>query len=247
MSEARSDPTRLSGAVGLVTGGNGGIGSAVVSALRSRGAVAVALDLDKGVSAASSGGSAASPEGKVFADVRDFSAVSRACQEVVTTHGRLDFVVANAALADWGSMSQGDPVHWQAVIDTNVLGVANTVRATLPLLMSGGRGHVVIVSSISGRVAYAGEPIYIATKWALVGLGMSLRKEVREAGIRVSLIEPGIVDTPMTRGTEEGTAELSALQPLVPADIARAVLFVLEQPSYVNIDELMLSPIEQSF
>jgi NADP-dependent 3-hydroxy acid dehydrogenase YdfG len=159
--------------------------------------------------------------------------------------GRLDFVVANAGITDWGSMSDGDPGRWHDVIDTNVLGVAQTIRATLPVLIAQGHGHIVITASISGRTTYVGEPIYIATKWALVGLGGALRKEARSAGVRVSLIEPGIVDTPLVRETAEGAAELAAVRALDPQDVARAVAFVLAQPAHVNIDELVISPLAQ--
>jgi NADP-dependent 3-hydroxy acid dehydrogenase YdfG len=161
--------------------------------------------------------------------------------------GRLDFVVANAGITDWGSMSDGDPQRWRDVIDTNVLGVAQTIRATMPGLVAQGRGHVVITASISGRTAYVGEPIYIATKWALVGLSKALRKEARPAGVRVSVIEPGIVDTPLVQQTAEGAAELAAVRALDPQDVARMVTFVLEQPAHVNIDEIMVSPLGQDF
>jgi NADP-dependent 3-hydroxy acid dehydrogenase YdfG len=123
--------------------------------------------------------------------------------------------------------------------------VAHTVRATLPTLVAQGSGHVVITASISGRVTYVGEPIYIASKWALVGLGRALRKEVAPAGIRVTLIEPGIVDTPLVSGTEEGRRELALVRALDPADVARGVVFALAQPEHVDIDELMISPREQ--
>jgi NADP-dependent 3-hydroxy acid dehydrogenase YdfG len=179
------------------------------------------------------------------ADVRNFAEIAAVCSEVRADFGRLDFVVANAAITDWGSMSTGDPARWHDVIDTNVLGVAHTIRASLPLLIAQGRGHIVITASISGRTTYVGEPIYIATKWALVGLGGALRKEARSAGVRVSLIEPGIVDTPLVRDTVEGAAELAALRALDASDVARAVRFVLEQPPHVNIDELVISPLEQ--
>ena len=154
---------------------------------------------------------------------------------------------ANAGITDWGSMSDGDPQRWRDVIDTNVLGVAQTIRATMPVLVAQGRGHVVITASISGRTAYVGEPIYIATKWALVGLSKALRKEARPAGVRVSVIEPGIVNTPLVQQTAEGAAELAAVRALDPQDVARMVTFVLEQPAHVNIDEIMVSPLGQDF
>lgn len=235
-------PGDLSNAVGLVTGGVSGIGAAITAELRRRGATVVAVDRHARP-AASPGPAGAAQE--VAGDVRDFAAMCGISGKVRDEFGRLDFVVANAGITDWGSMSEGDPGRWHEVIDTNVLGVAQTIRATLPILIEQGGGHVVITASISGRTTYVGEPIYIATKWALVGLGGALRKEARSAGVRVSLIEPGIVDTPLVRETAEGAAELAAVRALDPQDVARAVAFVLAQPAHVNIDELVISPLAQ--
>ncbi len=238
----------LTGAVGLVTGGVSGIGAAITAELRGRGATVVAVDRNAHPEAVPSPGIAPDPATRqVAGDVRDFPTMSGISGKVYDEFGRLDFVVANAGITDWGSMSDGDPQRWRDVIDTNVLGVAQTIRATMPILITQGRGHIVITASISGRTAYVGEPIYIATKWALVGLGKALRKEARPAGVRVSVIEPGIVDTPLVQQTAEGAAELAAVRALDPQDVARVVTFVLEQPAHVNIDEIMISPLGQEF
>jgi len=238
----------LTGTVGLVTGGVSGIGAAITAELRGRGATVVAVDRNAHPETAPSPETAPDPATRqVAGDVRDFATMSGISGKVYDEFGRLDFVVANAGITDWGSMSDGDPQRWRDVIDTNVLGVAQTIRATMPILITQGRGHVVITASISGRTAYVGEPIYIATKWALVGLGKALRKEARPAGVRVSVIEPGIVDTPLVQQTAEGAAELAAVRALDPQDVARVVTFVLEQPAHVNIDEIMISPLGQDF
>jgi NADP-dependent 3-hydroxy acid dehydrogenase YdfG len=239
----------LTGTVGLVTGGVSGIGAAITAELRGHGAAVVAVDRNAhlGAAAASPGTAPAPATREVAGDVRDFATMCAISGRVRDEFGRLDFVVANAGITDWGSLSDGDPQRWHDVIDTNVLGVAQTIRATMPVLIAQGRGHIVITASISGRTAYVGEPIYIATKWALVGLGKALRKEARPAGVRVSLIEPGIVDTPLVQQTAEGAAELAAVRALDPQDVARVVAFVLEQPAHVNIDEIMISPLGQDF
>lgn len=237
----------LNGAVGLITGGVSGIGAAITAELRGRGATVVAVDryAQPAPAAAAPQSASAQPTREVAGDVRDFTAMAAISDHVHAEFGRLDFIVANAGITDWGLMSTGDPERWHDVIDTNVLGVAHTIRAALPVLVAQGHGHVVITASISGRTTYVGEPIYIATKWALVGLGGALRKEVGPAGVRVSLIEPGIVNTPLVQNTAEGAAELAAARPLDPEDIARAVAFVLEQPAHVNIDEIVISPLAQ--
>ena len=237
----------LTGAVGLVTGGVSGIGAAITAELRGRGATVVAVDRNAHPEAAPTSSEPARAGWAAAGDVRDFATMSGISGRVRDEFGRLDFVVANAGVTDWGSMSDGDPQRWRDVIDTNVLGVAQTIRATMPVLVAQGRGHIVITASISGRTAYVGEPIYIATKWALVGLSKALRKEARPAGVRVSVIEPGIVDTPLVQQTAEGAAELAAVRALDPQDVARMVTFVLEQPAHVNIDEIMVSPLGQDF
>ena len=179
-------------------------------------------------------------------DIRRYEDLVALHDAALAEYGRLDYVIANAGISDWGSMSDGDPDRWREVIETNVLGTAFTIRATLPTLLRSGGGHIVITASISGLVTYVGEPIYIASKWALVGLGRALRKEVADAGVRVTLIEPGIVDTPLVSETEEGRRELSQVRPLSPEDIAHTVAFVLAQPEHVDIDELVVSPTEQT-
>ena len=237
----------LGGAVGLVTGGASGIGAAITAELRGRGATVVAVDRNAHPEAEPTSSRAVQAGWEAAGDVRDFATISGISGNVRDEFGRLDFVVANAGITDWGSMSDGDPQRWRDVIETNVLGVAQTIRATMPVLVAQGRGHIVITASISGRTAYVGEPVYIATKWALVGLSKALRKEARPAGVRVSVIEPGIVDTPLVQQTAEGTAELAAVRALDPQDVARMVTFVLEQPAHVNIDEIMVSPLGQDF
>lgn len=233
-------PQDLSTAVAMVTGGVSGIGAAVTAALRDRGATVVAVDRY-----ATSESVPGEPTRELVANVRDYASMAAITAKIIAEFGHLDILMANAAITDWSLMSTGDPERWHDVIDTNVLGVAHTVRAALPALVAQGHGHIAITASISGRTTYVGEPIYIATKWALVGLGGALRKEVGDSGVRVSLIEPGIVDTPLVRNSVEGAAELASRQSLNPEDIARAVLFVLEQPAHVNIDELMISPLRQ--
>jgi NADP-dependent 3-hydroxy acid dehydrogenase YdfG len=137
-------------------------------------------------------------------------------------------------------MSEGDPARWHDLLDINVLGVANCVRAVLPGMTVRRAGDVVIMASIAGRESWVGEPVYIASKHALVGLGSSLRRECAPDGVRVTLIEPAIVDTPLVRSTGEGRAELGSYAALSPDDVARAVLFAVSQPPGVGIAEIVI-------
>jgi 3-hydroxy acid dehydrogenase / malonic semialdehyde reductase len=234
----------LAGRVAMVTGGGSGIGAATSDSLARLGASVVAVDLR---AKPTDLGPALTP-GVVLTqgDVRDYGGLQRLRDDIVGRHGRLDIVVANAGLADWGELVVGDPSRWRNVLETNVLGVALAVRSALPGLVEQGHGHIVITSSVSGRVTYRGEPIYIASKWALVGLGRALRKEVSDSGVRVTLIEPGIVDTPLVSGTPEGREELANVVALTAQDVADAITYAVTRPAHVDVDELMLSPVRQA-
>jgi NADP-dependent 3-hydroxy acid dehydrogenase YdfG len=173
-------------------------------------------------------------------DVRRFDEVERACQACRSELGGLDFVVANAGIGDYSLMSDGEPERWRTLVETNVLGAAFTVRAALPHMKAQGRGHIVLMASIAGREAWVGEPIYIASKWAVVGLGRTLRLECAPHNVRVTLIEPSMVDTPLVRSTDEGRKELDEFAALDAADVARAVGFALEQPDGVGVSEIVI-------
>lgn len=231
---------------GIVTGAASGIGAAVTRMLASEGARVVASDIAAGpLDAFTSSLTAPGEVMPAVADVRQFAQlaqVAAACQE---RFGRIDFVVANAGLVDAGTMADGDPERWRAVLETNLLGVAYTIRAVLPAMLAQNDGHIVLLASVSGRVAYVGEPIYAGSKWGVVGLGHSLRKETVNTGVRVTMIEPGMVDTPLTRANPFAQEWMKTQSPLRDEDIARAITFALSQPKYMAINEITLRPIAQ--
>jgi NADP-dependent 3-hydroxy acid dehydrogenase YdfG len=233
--------------VGLVTGGLSGIGAASARAFATLGAKLVLVDRVTDAAAdvipavAAAGGEALIVE----ADVRDAAAVERATTTAIERFGRVDFVVANAGVADQSSATTGDPERWRAVVETNVLGALFTLRAALRPMVAAGGGHVFIVASLSGRETYVGEPAYIASKWAQVGLAHAVREEVRESGIRVTVVEPGLVDTPLTRRNPLVRPLLDAVEPLSPDDVARALLYAWQQPPHVVVSELVIRPLRQ--
>jgi NADP-dependent 3-hydroxy acid dehydrogenase YdfG len=149
--------------------------------------------------------------------------------------GRLDVVFANAGFGASRGFLEDTPEHWRAMVLTNVLGAAYTVRATLPALKDT-KGHILLTGSVAGRRAIPGS-LYSSTKWAISGMGESLRQDVNGTGIRVTLVEPGQVNTPFFDNPSEGRLE--------PDDIARAVMFAVAQPPHVDVNEILIRPTAQ--
>ena len=237
----------LRGRAGIVTGAGQGIGAAIALELARLGARLLVADLSQPAAAGVAGRVvAAGGEAQgVAADVRDYAATAALAGACCERFGGIDFVVANAGLGDHSTLADGDPARWREVIETNILGTAHTIRAALPAMRAQGRGDVVLIASVSGRESYAGEPIYAASKWAVVGLGHALRKEALAYGVRVTLVEPGLVDTPLARSTPLGRQWLETLQPLRDLDVARAVAYALAQPAHVAVNEIVLRPLAQ--
>jgi NADP-dependent 3-hydroxy acid dehydrogenase YdfG len=245
-SKSMSEPA-THGQVAIVTGAGSGIGAAIARDLGARGTKLVLVGrraelLDqRAAEIGAAGGSALAMPG----DVRQFGDLERAVDLAIERWGRLDVLIANAAIADFGPIAEADPELWRDVIETNVLGVMFAVRAALPHMLKAGAGHIVITASGSGRVTYVGEPAYVASKHATVAFADCLRQEVAAAGIRVSLIEPGLVETPLIHvyaGSNDMVGEVDALS---PDDIARAVRYVLDQPPGVNVFEVLVRPTRQ--
>jgi NADP-dependent 3-hydroxy acid dehydrogenase YdfG len=234
--------TPLTGRVALVTGAGKGIGAAVAHALAAGGGQVAVLDVDTAAACdvadaiGSSGGTAIALE----CDVADHSSVQEATRRTVAEFGAVDLLVANAGIGDYSLMSDGDPARWRRLLEVNVLGVTHVIRETVPAMKQAGFGDIVIMTSIAGRETWEGEPVYIASKHALVGLGGSLRKECAMRGVRVSLIEPTIVDTPLVRATELGRMELEKYASLTADDVARAVVYAVTQPPGVGVSEILL-------
>lgn len=232
----------LAGRAGIVTGGARGIGGAVCEAVVEAGGSVLVADVD-GEAAAGHASELGERATSAAVDVREFAAVEDAVARCRETFGTIDFVVANAGIGDYSSMASGDPERWRRVIDTNLTGAAYTVRAALPHMRDQGRGDIVFMASIAGREAWAGEPIYIATKWGMVGLARSLRLEASAWGVRVALVEPSIVDTPLVRSTAEGRSELERFASLRAEDVGRTVAHVLAQPPEMTVTEVELRPL----
>jgi NADP-dependent 3-hydroxy acid dehydrogenase YdfG len=171
----------------------------------------------------------------VPADVGVWEDNERLAKSALDRFGRLDVVFANAGFGAQRSFLGDSPEHWREMVLTNVLGVAYTIRATLEALRER-EGHMVLTSSAAGRRAIEGS-LYSATKHAVTAMGESLRQEVNGAGMRVTLIEPGMVDTPFFDNPGEGRLQAE--------DVARVVMFAVSQPPHVDVNEILLRPTAQ--
>jgi NADP-dependent 3-hydroxy acid dehydrogenase YdfG len=151
--------------------------------------------------------------------------------------GRMDAYFANAGFGAKRGFLEESVEHWKSMIDTNVFGAALSIRASLGHFRSQNRGHLLLTSSVAGRRALPGS-LYSATKHAVTAMGEALRAEVAETNIKVTLIEPGAVDTPFFENPVSNALEAD--------DVARAVMFALTQPPHVDLNEMLIRPIHQS-
>jgi NADP-dependent 3-hydroxy acid dehydrogenase YdfG len=149
---------------------------------------------------------------------------------------QLDVAFANAGFGAARGFLAETPERWRSMVLTNVYGAALTIRATLPSLKDS-KGHLVLTGSVAGRRALPGS-LYSATKWAVTAMGESARQELNDTGVRVTVIEPGMVDTPFF---DNGAPDWA----LKPEDVARAVMFAVSQPAHVDVNEILVRPTAQ--
>ena len=206
--------TVLAGKVALVTGAARGIGRAIAVELAANGADVVALDIAGFVSTASNAEPATPQEldetvkliqqfGRkgeaVRADIRDIAALRKIADKIVADHGRIDIVVANAAIQRWKPLLEMDDADWRDVIDNNLNGTANTIRAFAPKMVEQKKGRIIVLSSMQGKHGTKDAASYSASKWGILGLMKSAAMEFGKHNITVNAILPGLVDTPLTR------------------------------------------------
>ncbi len=233
---------------GVVVGGGSGMGRATSMALAAAGCRLLVADRDGSAAAAVAGESSTAdrPAGSMVCDVTNLEEVEALRDHAESTLGTIDFLVVTSGITQGGGIVEADASRWRKLLETNVLGVAHCLRAFLPSLARAEAGQAVLLASLSGRNSYAGQPLYIASKWGELGLVHSVRKEAQKLGVRVSLIEPGLVDTPMSRANPFAQPLFKEVEPLTPDDVARAIVYVLQQPPNVMILELALQSVRQS-
>jgi len=220
------------GATAIVTGGASGIGRALAEELAKRGCEVVLADLqiESAEEVASeiraSGGKAKA----VKIDVTDFSAMEQLVQETVARTGRLDFIFNNAGIVIAGPVDRLGIEDWNQIVDVNLRGVINGTQATYKIMMKQGFGHIINTASMAGLGAGPGNVAYTTTKHAIVGLSKSLRAEAAQYGIRVSVLCPGAVRTPILEG---GGKYGKMLIDIPPEELRR--MFEILRPMSPNI------------
>lgn len=224
--------------VTVVTGGSSGIGAATARALLKQGhRVAVTgRDAERlGAFAASVG--AGEQLQTIAGDAGDASDVAATVRQVVDTWGRLDTVIANAGFSLPGTLEDHDPEAMRSMVLTNVLGPALLVRETLPYLRES-KGRIVVVGSVAGIRNTPGN-LYSVTKWAAHALVENVRQLVAKDRVGVTLVAPGVVDTPFW--TERGGTPQAA-PTLTAEQIATVIVFAVNQPEGVDVNQLVVRP-----
>lgn len=230
----------LSGQVAIVTGAARGIGTAIAHRLAKMGATTVltarhesqlkevAREIER------EGGRA---EVAAF-DLLDDAAITRFAESIRDRHGRCDILVNNAGVGKVGTpLHEMDPEDWSTVIHTNLRGPYLMIRAFAPMMIAAGSGHIVNISSLAGHNPLKNGAAYAASKWGLNGLTYSVAEELREYGIRVSLIAPGSVNTGFRMSAGKDTGRV-----LHPDDVANVVVMLVTQAPQSFVSEVLMRP-----
>lgn len=239
----------------LITGASSGIGAATAEAFCREGAKEVIVtgrreeklkELAQGWSDRYDCDVAA-----VIHDVRDRAATEQLARDNPGLFD-VDVLVNNAGLArGTDPMQEADPSDWEEMLDTNVLGLLYMTRSVIPAMLKKGSGHIVNLGSVAGRWVYPGGGVYAATKHAVRALSEGLRMDLHGSGVRVTNIEPGLVETEFSivryKGDEGRAKKVYAdTRPLRADDVAEAVIWCCSRPAHVNVQELVLYPTDQA-
>ena len=244
---------RLDGRVALVTGASSGIGEATAIALAEAGAkVAIAARRRDRLQALAD---RLAPFGAgplvLEADLLDEHIAQRIVADTERHFGRLDILVNNAGVMYLEPVAEADLGRWRRMLELNVLSLIASTQAALAGMKSRRDGHIVNVSSTAGRIANPNAAAYSATKFGVVAFSEALRREVHADNIRVSIIEPGVVQTELRDhiGHAATQASLNAwasnMRQLQAEDVAEAIVFCVTRPSHVNVNEILMRPTDQ--
>jgi len=244
---------RLDGRIALVTGASSGIGEATALALAEAGAkVAISARRKDRLQALADRLAPLGAEPLVLdADLLDEHVAQKIVADTEAHFGKLDILVNNAGVMYLEPVAEADLGRWRRMLELNVLSLIASTQAALAGMKTRRDGHIVNVSSTAGRVANPNAAAYSATKFGVVAFSEALRREVYADNIRVSIIEPGIVQTELRDhiGHAATQASLNAwannMRQLQPEDVADAIVFCVSRPSHVNVNEILMRPTDQ--
>jgi NADP-dependent 3-hydroxy acid dehydrogenase YdfG len=239
--------------VALVTGASSGIGEATALMLAKAGAhVAVAARRRERLEEVAGRIRAMGSEALVVeADFGVEAEAQRAVQETENAFGRIDILVNNAGVMYLEPVAEADLARWRRMFEINVLGLIAATQAALPGMRARRDGHIVNIASTAGRIASPNGAAYSGTKFAVVAFSESLRKEIYQDRVRVTVVEPGLVATELREhighaATQKAINDWAAsVRQLQPDDIARAILYAVTQPPHVCVNEILLRPTDQ--
>lgn len=247
--------TSIQNQIVLITGASSGIGTACARSFAAAGAklILVARRLDRLQELTDQlTKEYAVPIHVLALDVGDRSQVKSTLQSLPTDWQDIDILVNNAGLSrGLDKLYEGDIQDWEEMIDTNVKGLLYVTRAVLPGMVNRNRGHVINLGSIAGHQTYPGGNVYCASKAAVRALSEGLKMDLLGTAVRISSVDPGMVETEFSQvrfhgDTERAEKVYQGVTPLTAEDIADVVLFCATRPSHVNINEIILMPVDQA-
>lgn len=242
---------KLTGKTSIVTGASSGIGATIAKHLAQEGAHVVLAARRKKYLDELAQTINQNTKGQALAIQTDVSKQTDVQEMVTQTNdvfGQIDIYVNNAGLMLDALLTHGKVDEWEQMIDVNIKGVLYGIHSVLPEMIERSTGHIINIASVSGFEVTKRSAVYSATKFAVRAISMGMEKELARTGVRVTNISPGMVDTNLTsRLTEERLNErkksLEERTPLKPDDIARAVVYAVTQPDYVNVNEITVRPV----
>ncbi|MEM7556924.1 MAG: SDR family NAD(P)-dependent oxidoreductase [Cyanobacteria bacterium P01_A01_bin.84] len=248
--------TKLSGKAVIVTGASSGIGEATALALAAEGAkIALIARREERLQALSNkikaqGGEAIS----VVADIADLDKAQQAVKQTYDTFGSVDILVNSAGVMFLSSIAEANIADWQHMIQLDLLSLMTISKTAFSYMQQQGSGHIINISSVMGRTIWGGRSAgYSAAKWGVGAFSEALRQEAIASNVRVTLIEPGAVDTELSHNItnpavkEEVLGYVDNVEALESEDIASAILYAVKQPNRVNVNEILLRPLKQEF
>ncbi len=245
----------LKGKIVFITGASAGIGAATALAFAAEGArlLLAARRPGKLAEIASQALERGAPAvHSVDLDVRDRRAVQQAIDDLPAEWGEIDILVNNAGLSrGLDKLYMGKIPDWEEMIDTNVKGLLYVTRAVVPGMVVRGRGHVINLGSTAGELTYPNGAVYCATKAAERSINDGLRQDVLGTPVRVTSVDPGMVETDFSlvrfHGDNERAAKVyKGVKPLTPEDVAEVIVWAASRPAHVNIARVLLTPVQQA-